>query len=46
MKQQRIEIIYDFPQPVEKIFKWIGEHNNLGEIFFPFKVTRDRKSVV
>ena len=40
MKQQRIEIIYDFPQPVEKIFKWIGDHNNLGEIFFPFKVTR------
>jgi uncharacterized protein YndB with AHSA1/START domain len=40
MKLQRIEIVYDFPQPVEKIFNWLGDHNNLGQIFFPFKVTR------
>ncbi|PTQ86743.1 SRPBCC family protein [Agitococcus lubricus] len=40
MKQQRIEIIHDFPQSVEKVFAWIGNHNNLGEIFFPFTVTR------
>lgn len=40
MKLQRIEIVYDFPQPVEKVFNWLGDHNNLGQIFFPFKVTR------
>jgi hypothetical protein len=40
MKLQRIEIVHDFPQSVEKIFNWIGDHNNLGEIFFPFTVTR------
>lgn len=40
MKQQRIELICDFPQPVEKIFAWIGNHNNLGEVFAPFNVIR------
>lgn len=40
MKLQRIEIIYDFPQPIEKIFAWMGNHNNLGQIFAPFNVTR------
>ncbi len=40
MKQQRIEIIYDFPQPVDKIFAWLGDHNNLGQIFAPFNVKR------
>lgn len=43
MKLQRIEIIQDFPQPVSKIFNWLGDHNNLGQIFFPFRVVRIRE---
>ena len=42
MKLQRISIVQDFPQPVAKIFNWLGDHNTLGQIFFPFKVTRIR----
>lgn len=42
MKLQHISIVQDFPQPVAKIFNWLGDHNNLGQIFFPFKVTRIR----
>ncbi|RZU38121.1 polyketide cyclase/dehydrase/lipid transport protein [Fluviicoccus keumensis] len=42
MKLQHISIVQDFPQPVAKIFNWLGDHNNLGAIFFPFKVERIR----
>ena len=40
MKPQTIDITVDFPQPVAKIFNWLGDHNNLGRIFAPFKVVR------
>ena len=40
MKLQRIEITHDFPQSVEKVFAWLSDHNNLGEIFSPFNVKR------
>lgn len=43
MKLQHISITQDFPQPVAKIFNWLGDHNNLGQIFFPFKVVRIRE---
>lgn len=40
MKQQKIDITFDFPQPVEKIFAWFSDHNNLSLVFFPYKVKR------
>jgi hypothetical protein len=42
MRLQHISIVQDFPQPVNKIFNWLGDHNHLGQIFFPFKVARIR----
>lgn len=40
MSQQRIEIVKEFPYPVEKLFAFLGEHENLGVIFAPAKIKR------
>ena len=40
MKLQKIEIVHDFSQPVEQVFSWLSDHNNLSAIFAPFTVTR------
>lgn len=40
MGHQRIEITKDFPYPVEKVFAYLGEHENLGVIFAPASIRR------
>ena len=40
MSQQRIEIVKEFPYPVEKLFAFLGEHENLGVIIAPAKIKR------
>jgi len=42
MAQQRIEIVQEFSLPVEKLFSYLSEHENLAAIFAPAKVTRVR----
>ena len=37
---QRIDIHQDFPIPVEKLFAYLGEHENLEVIFHPTKIRR------
>jgi len=37
---RHIEIIKDFPIPVNRLFAFLGEHENLGVIFAPAKVRR------
>jgi hypothetical protein len=39
--QQRIEIVQEFPAiPVNRLFAWLGEHENLATIFAPAKIKR------
>ena len=40
MGWRHIEIIKDFPFPVEKLFAYLGEHENLGIIFAPASIRR------
>ncbi|MBJ7348477.1 MAG: SRPBCC family protein [Thermoleophilaceae bacterium] len=40
MSQQKIKITQDFPMPVDQLFDYLGEHENLAAIFAPTKVTR------
>lgn len=40
MGLRRIEITKDFPCPVEKLFAYLGEHENLGVIFAPASIRR------
>ncbi|MFZ5562356.1 MAG: SRPBCC family protein [Pseudomonadota bacterium] len=40
MGWRHIEIIKDFPIPVNRLFAFLGEHENLGVIFAPAKVRR------
>ncbi len=40
MSQQRIEIVQEFPFPVERLFAYLGEHENLETIFVPTKIKR------
>lgn len=42
MSQQRIEIVQEFSQPVEKLFGYLSEHENLATLFAPARVTRVR----
>ena len=42
MSQQRIEIVQEFSQPVEQLFAYLSEHENLATLFAPAKVTRVR----
>ena len=41
MGQQRIEIIQEFPFPVERLYAFLSEHENLG-VIFPARITRIR----
>jgi uncharacterized protein YndB with AHSA1/START domain len=38
--QQRIEVVQEFSAPVEKVFAYLGEHENLEAIFAPAKIKR------
>lgn len=40
MGWRQIEITKDFPFSVEKLFAYLGEHENLGIIFAPAKIRR------
>lgn len=40
MGQQRIEIEQTFTVPVERLFAYLGEHENLETIFAPAKIKR------
>jgi len=37
---QRIDIYQDFPIAVERLFAYLGEHENLETIFYPTKIRR------
>lgn len=38
--QQRIEVVREFPVPVERLFAYLSEHENLGKLFAPAKTER------
>lgn len=40
MAQQRIEIVKEFAVPVERLFAYLGEHENLEVVFAPAKIKR------
>lgn len=40
MSLQRIEIVKEFSVPVDKVFAYLGEHENLAAVFAPAKVKR------
>lgn len=40
MGWRHIEIIKDFPVPVNRLFAYLGEHENLALIFAPAKIRR------
>lgn len=42
MGQQRIEINQEFDIPVERVFAYLGEHENLARVFSPARVKRIR----
>jgi hypothetical protein len=42
MGQQRIEVVQEFSQPVEELFAFLSEHENLSTIFAPARVSRVR----
>lgn len=41
-QQQRIEIVQEFAMPVEQLFAYLSEHENLNSVFAPAKVKRLR----
>lgn len=40
MAQQRIDIEQEFALPVHRLFAYLSEHENLGAVFAPAKITR------
>lgn len=40
MGQQRIEIVQEFPVPVNRLFAHLGEHENLEALFAPARIKR------
>ncbi|HQJ66418.1 MAG TPA: SRPBCC family protein [bacterium] len=40
--KSRIEIIQDFHLPVERLFAYLAEHENMANIFKPARITRVR----
>jgi uncharacterized protein YndB with AHSA1/START domain len=40
MAVQRIELVREFAMPVERLFAYLGEHENLAVVFAPAKVKR------
>jgi len=42
MAQQRIDVVQEFRQPVEEVFAYLADHNNLKNVFgIPVKRVRD-----
>lgn len=42
MAQQRIDVVQEFRQPVEQVFAYLADHNNLKKVFgIPVKRVRD-----
>ncbi|MFP5430497.1 MAG: SRPBCC family protein [Gammaproteobacteria bacterium] len=42
MAQQRIDVVQEFRQPVEEVFAYLADHNNLKKVFgIPVKRVRD-----
>jgi uncharacterized protein YndB with AHSA1/START domain len=42
MGLQHVHVRHDFAQPVERVFAYLSEHENLGVIFSPLRVARVR----
>lgn len=42
MRLQHVHVQHDFAQPVERIFAYLSEHENLAAIFAPLRVERVR----
>lgn len=42
MRLQHVHVQHDFAQPVERVFAFLSEHENLGAIFSPLRVERER----
>ncbi len=42
MRLHHIHVQRDFTQPVERVFAYLAEHENLGAIFKPLRVERVR----
>ncbi len=42
MRLQHVHVEQDFVQPVERVFAFLSEHENLGAIFSPLRVERLR----
>ncbi len=40
--KERVRIVHDFSKPVERVFAYLAEHENLGTIFAPAKISRLR----
>lgn len=47
MAQQHIEVVQEFSKPVEEVFAYLADHNNLSKVFgIPVKRIRDGKGDV
>ncbi|MGB2712295.1 MAG: SRPBCC family protein [Conexibacter sp.] len=42
MRLQHVHVQQDFAQPVERVYAYLSEHENLGVIFKPLRVVRVR----
>lgn len=42
MRLRHVHVAHDFAQPVERVFAYLSEHENLGVIFSPLRVVRVR----
>jgi hypothetical protein len=42
MRLRHVHVTHDFTQPVERVFAFLAEHENLGAIFSPLRVKRVR----
>jgi hypothetical protein len=40
MRAHHVHVEHDFTQPVERVFAFLAEHENLGAIFSPLRVER------
>ena len=42
MRAHHVHVEHTFTQPVERVFAFLAEHENLGAIFSPLRVERER----
>ena len=42
MRAHHVHVEHTFAQPVERVFAFLAEHENLGAIFSPLRVERER----